>query len=106
MWDEYYARENVVPALTRVGQNEGSPGADGTTVDALLACLKANRRWIRRQLLEGIQSIGGKWVLHDLFLGYARDRFVSSLVNKSAPFPKLRHETFLPPDGLSYAIAT
>src|SRR5438094_6285544 len=47
------ARSNLVRALRRVPQNQGSPGIDGLTVDELPTYLRAHWPGIREALLAG-----------------------------------------------------
>ena len=51
--EEIIERENLVRALQRVQRNQGSPGVDGLTVEALPAYLKQHWPAIREQLLTG-----------------------------------------------------
>ena len=51
--EQIIERENLVRALQRVRRNQGSPGVDGRTVEALPAYLKQHWPAIREQLLRG-----------------------------------------------------
>ena len=51
--EEIIERKNLVRALQRVQRNQGSPGVDGLTVEALPAYLKQHWPAIREQLLTG-----------------------------------------------------
>jgi RNA-directed DNA polymerase len=51
--EEVLRRENLLKALKRVQSNQGAPGIDGMTVDAIKPYLKANWPRIREELLSG-----------------------------------------------------
>lgn len=51
--EQVMERKNLVPALQRVQRNQGSPGVDGLTVEALPAYLKQHWPVLREQLLTG-----------------------------------------------------
>ena len=53
LMDRIVERGNLLRALKRVRQNQGSPGVDGRTVDDLVADLRACWPAIREQLLTG-----------------------------------------------------
>jgi RNA-directed DNA polymerase len=53
LMEEVCERENLRDALHRVRSNKGSPGVDGTTVEALAEHLKKHWPTLRTQLLEG-----------------------------------------------------
>ena len=53
LMEEVVERENLKQALKRVQSNQGGPGVDKMTVDALPAHLKVHWRTIREQLLQG-----------------------------------------------------
>jgi len=53
LMEEVVERENLKQALKRVQSNQGGPGIDKMTVDALPAYLKVHWRTIREQLLQG-----------------------------------------------------
>ncbi len=53
LMDRIVERGNLLRALKRVRQNQGSPGVDGLTVDELPACLRDHWPVVREQLLTG-----------------------------------------------------
>lgn len=54
LMEQVVARGNVTAAVTRVRQNQGSPGMDGMTVEELPTYLAEHWEAIRAQLLAGI----------------------------------------------------
>jgi RNA-directed DNA polymerase len=53
LMEEVLRRENLLVALRRVRLNQGAPGVDGMTVEALVPYLKENWPCIRKELLQG-----------------------------------------------------
>lgn len=51
--EEVLRRENLLAALHRVRSNQGAPGVDGMTVEALVPYLKENWPRIREELRDG-----------------------------------------------------
>ena len=54
LWDQIWARENLVIALKRVESNRGAPGTDGMTVKDLRPYLKEHWLEIRAALESGV----------------------------------------------------